>query len=88
MIFNNSGRYDINGIKHEKLSIKKSKIIKKKQIINLYTDSMNKVKNSAPSVRKSSSFINRQAKQREIDRTNYILLQKLLRVKASVKTFR
>jgi len=88
MVFNNSDRYDVNRIKHEKLSIKKSKIIKKKQIINLYSDSMNKVKNSAPSVRKPSSFFNRQAKQREIDRTNYILLQKLLHVKASVKTFR
>lgn len=89
----NYDRYTYNGSssKLEKLTIERfsflNKKTKKKQIINVYTNNTNKVKKLAPFARKSSSFINRQAREREVDRTNFILMKKLLRVKPSVSTF-
>lgn len=62
---------------------------KNKQIIDVYSNNANKVSNtSVPFARKSSSLINRQSQQRETDRKNFILMKKLLHVKASVSTFR
>ncbi|CAH1710030.1 unnamed protein product [Aphis gossypii] len=66
---------------------RKSRILQKKEIKHLYTERTYKVKKLAPFVRKSSSFINRQVKERETDRINFILCQKLLRVKACVSTY-
>lgn len=89
----NYDRYTYNGSssKLAKLTIERfsflNKKTKKKQIINVYTNNTNKVKKLAPFARKSSSFINRQAREREVDRTNFILMKKLLSVKPSVSTF-
>jgi len=89
----NYDRYTYNGSssKLAKLTVERfsflNKKTKKKQIINVYTNNTNKVKKLAPFTRKSSSFINRQAREKEVDRTNFILMKKLLHVKPSVSTF-
>eukprot|EP00102_Acyrthosiphon_pisum_P007208 XP_003241742.1 PREDICTED: uncharacterized protein LOC100573069 [Acyrthosiphon pisum] len=60
-----------------------------KQIIKVYMNQSNKVSSKpAPFMRRSSSFINRQATQRETDRINYIMVKKLISAKAEVSTFR
>ncbi|XP_050061972.1 uncharacterized protein LOC126551800 [Aphis gossypii] len=89
----NYDRYTYNGsssklakLTNERFSFLNKKS-KKKQIINIYTNNTNKVKKPAPLARKSSSFINRQAREKEVDRTNFILMKKLLHVKPSISTF-
>jgi len=60
-----------------------------KQIINIYMNQSNKVSTKpAPFNRRSSSYINRQATQRETDRNNYMMVKKLISSKAEVSTFR
>lgn len=66
---------------------KKSRIMQKKEIINVYTDRVIKVRKPAPFVRKSSFYIDRPVKESKTDRINFMLLQKLLHVKASVSTY-
>lgn len=62
---------------------------KNSQIKNVYMSQANKVSTKpAPFQRRSSSYINRQAMQRETDRINYKIMRKLINVKAAVSTFR
>lgn len=62
---------------------------KTRQIINAYTSNAYKVSMKPATFQySSSSYINRQANQREIDRKNNIMVNKLLNVKATVLTFR
>lgn len=75
----NYNGYNFDLQRLEKLT-RKSRIMQKKEIINVYMDRVYKVRKPAPLVRKSS-FINRKAKERKTDRINFILLQKLLYVK-------
>jgi len=87
----NYDRYNGSSSKLSKLTIERfsflNKKTKKKQIIKVYTNNTNKAKKLAPFAKKSSSFINRQAREKEMDRTNFILMKKLLRVKPSISTF-
>ncbi|XP_060856728.1 uncharacterized protein LOC132934445 [Metopolophium dirhodum] len=68
---------------------KKLMINKDKHIIKVYMNQSNKVSTKpAPFLRRSSSYINRQATQRETDRNNYMMVKKLISSKAEVSTFR
>jgi len=82
----NYNSYKVERQRLKKLT-RKSRIFQKKEIKHLYTERTYKVKKPAPFVRKSSSYINRQAKENETDRINFILCQKLLHVKACVSTY-
>ncbi|KAL4083488.1 hypothetical protein QTP88_028804 [Uroleucon formosanum] len=68
---------------------KKLMINKDKRIIKVYMNQSNKVSTKpAPFLQRSSSYINRQATQRETDRNNYMMVKKLISSKAEVSTFR
>lgn len=78
-----------NGVKKQGFSFTVTPLTKKqkaKQIINVYAQ---KPKRPAPAPRqKTSSYINRLAKGKEIARVNNIIVKKLLNVKPSVISFR
>jgi len=75
--------------KLEKLAVKEDKRIKKQEIVDVYTGGLNQT----PSVpvkagQRTSAYINRKAKEREIARINSIMIKKILNVKSTLPTRR